>query len=36
LTEINVTSPTGMVEIAAQSNCKPAEVFVQALETYFN
>ena len=37
LTEINVTSPTGMVEIATQtqdldSPCKPAQVFMQALE----
>lgn len=32
LTEINVTSPTGMVEIAAQTACKPAQVFMQALE----
>jgi glutathione synthase len=32
LTEINVTSPTGMVEIAAQTSCKPTQVFVQALE----
>ena len=37
LTEINVTSPTGMVEITAQtqgldSPCNPAQVFVQALE----
>lgn len=32
LTEINVTSPTGMVEIAAQTSCKPAQVFMQALE----
>ena len=32
LTEINVTSPTGMVEIAAQTSCKPAEVFMGALE----
>ena len=37
LTEINVTSPTGMVEIAAQTQhlnlpCKPAQVFMQALE----
>ena len=32
LTEINVTSPTGMVEIAAQTSCNPAEVFMQALE----
>jgi glutathione synthase len=38
LTEINVTSPTGMVEIATQTQnldtpCKPAEVFVIALES---
>lgn len=38
LTEINVTSPTGMVEIAAQTKelaipCNPAEKFMQALET---
>jgi glutathione synthase len=32
LTEINVTSPTGMVEIAAQTNCKPADIFMDALE----
>ncbi|MEQ1598936.1 MAG: glutathione synthase [Methylotenera sp.] len=32
LTEINVTSPTGMVEIAAQTDCKPAQVFIKALE----
>ncbi len=32
LTEVNVTSPTCMVEIATQTDCKPAEVFVQALE----
>lgn len=32
LTEINVTSPTCMVEIAAQSECKPAVLFVDALE----
>ena len=32
LTEINVTSPTGMVEIAAQTPCKPAQVFMDALE----
>ena len=37
LTEINVTSPTGMVEIAVQTQtldapCNPAEVFVKALE----
>ncbi len=32
LTEINVTSPTGMVEIAAQTDCDPAKVFLSALE----
>ncbi|MDR2220317.1 MAG: glutathione synthase [Methylobacillus sp.] len=32
LTEINVTSPTCMVEIAAQTDCKPADLFVDALE----
>ena len=32
LTEINVTSPTGMVEIAAQTDCKPATIFMDALE----
>jgi glutathione synthase len=32
LTEINVTSPTGMVEIAAQTDCDPAAVFMDALE----
>lgn len=32
LTEINVTSPTGMVEIAAQTNCNPAKIFMNALE----
>lgn len=32
LTEINVTSPTGMVEIAAQTDCKPASLFMNALE----
>jgi glutathione synthase len=37
LTEINVTSPTGMMEIAEQtqnleSPCNPAQVFMQALE----
>lgn len=32
LTEINVTSPTGMVEIAAQTDCQPAQIFMQALE----
>ena len=33
LTEINVTSPTGMVEIAAQTACNPAQYFINALET---
>jgi glutathione synthase len=37
LTEVNVTSPTGMVEIAAQSkdwtpNCDPAMMMIEALE----
>lgn len=32
LTEINVTSPTGMVEIAAQTDCDPASLFMDALE----
>jgi glutathione synthase len=32
LTEINVTSPTGMVEIAQQTDCNPAAVFMDALE----
>ncbi|MEY3882975.1 MAG: hypothetical protein RLZZ379_253 [Pseudomonadota bacterium] len=32
LTEINVTSPTGMVEIAKQTSCNPAQVFLDALE----
>lgn len=32
LTEINVTSPTGMVEIAAQTDCNPASLFIDALE----
>ena len=36
LTEINVTSPTGMVEIASQTTCKPAQVFMQALEGICN
>lgn len=31
LTEINVTSPTGMVEIAAQTDCNPAKMFTDAL-----
>jgi glutathione synthase len=33
LTEINVTSPTGMVEIAQQTTCKPAQLFLDALES---
>jgi glutathione synthase len=32
LTEINVTSPTGMVEIATQTSCNPAAIFMDALE----
>jgi len=32
LTEINVTSPTCMVEIAAQTDCDPSALFVDALE----
>ena len=32
LTEINVTSPTGMREIAAQTPCDPAVLMVDALE----
>jgi len=32
LTEINVTSPTGMVEIATQTTCNPAQIFCNALE----
>ncbi len=32
LTEINVTSPTGMVEIAQQTDCRPTAVFMDALE----
>lgn len=34
LTEVNVTSPTGMVEIANQTGCKPTQVFLDALERY--
>lgn len=33
VTEINVTSPTGIVEIAAQTPCNPAQVFLIALES---
>ncbi len=32
LTEINVTSPTGMREIAAQTPCDPAALMIDALE----
>lgn len=32
LTEINVTSPTGMVEIAKQTDCNPASIMVDKLE----
>ncbi|MCB5188820.1 glutathione synthase [Methylobacillus caricis] len=32
LTEINVTSPTGMVEIAAQTDCNPAAILLDKLE----
>lgn len=31
LTEVNVTSPTCMVEIANQTDCRPAELFIDAL-----
>jgi len=34
LTEINVTSPTGMVEIAAQTDCNPACIMLDALEQH--
>jgi glutathione synthase len=32
LTEINVTSPTGMQEIAQQTDCNPASLMIDALE----
>lgn len=32
VTEINVTSPTGIVELAAQTPCQPAAAFLDALE----
>ena len=32
LTEINVTSPTGMQEIARQTPCDPAALMIDALE----
>jgi glutathione synthase len=31
-----VTSPTGMVEIAAQTTCNPAQIFMTALEAICN
>lgn len=34
LTEINVTSPTGMVEIAAQTDCNPAAIMLDALSQH--
>jgi len=34
LTEINVTSPTGMVEIAAQTDCDPAALMLDALQQH--
>lgn len=33
LTEVNVTSPTGMVEIAKQTSCNPASVFMVKLNS---
>ncbi len=33
LTEVNVTSPTCMVEIAAQTDCKPSALFLNKLES---
>ena len=36
LTEINVTSPTGMVELAEQTTCNPAQGFMLALEGSLN
>ncbi|MCB5190740.1 glutathione synthase [Methylobacillus arboreus] len=35
LTEINVTSPTGMVEIAAQTDCNPAAILLDRLTASF-
>jgi len=32
ITEINVTSPTGMVEIAQQTDCNPAKICIDSLE----
>lgn len=34
LTEVNVTSPTGMVEIAAQTDCDPSQEMLLALENF--
>lgn len=36
LTEINVTSPTGMVEIAKQTDCNPASIMMDKLEHHAN
>jgi len=36
LTEVNVTSPTCMVEISAQTSCHPASIFMDALEQQIN
>lgn len=36
LTEVNVTSPTGMREIAAQTDCDPARMTIDALEARLN
>lgn len=36
LSEINVTSPTGMLEIAAQTDCQPAAIFIDAIENLTN
>ena len=33
LTEINVTSPTGAVEISKQTDCNPAVLFINSLES---
>jgi len=33
LTEINVTSPTGAVEISKQTHCNPAVLFINSLES---
>jgi len=36
LTEINVTSPTGMVEISTQTNCDAAKLFMDKLKNHIN